>query len=141
MLRKRERNADGVSAVEFGLVLPLLMMILLGIVDYGQLFFVRLNMINAAREGARIGATRSAANAADAALTATSNYLSATGVTAYLAGAGRSASVTASTPSDGDPKVVVQVTVPFPPLVGFVLDDTTMQVSATMRWELARPEP
>lgn len=127
------KNADGVAALEFGLVLPLLMVLLMGIIDYGQVYFVRLSMTNAAREGARVGATRSADMAEPSAI-ATAN--------AYLANAGITAQVTATTPSDADPMVRVTVRIiPFEPLVGLVPTPDSLTVSAAMRWELASPEP
>ncbi|HET7398031.1 MAG TPA: TadE/TadG family type IV pilus assembly protein [Intrasporangium sp.] len=48
--RRRERGA---SAVEFALMLPFLMLVLAGIVDFGRAFFVEIQLANAAREGAR----------------------------------------------------------------------------------------
>ncbi len=43
----------GVIAVEFIFMLPILMMILVGIVEFGHLFAVRHTLTNASREGAR----------------------------------------------------------------------------------------
>lgn len=47
------RRHDGSSAAEFAMILPLLMLFLFGIVQYGIMFFAYNNMSNAAREGAR----------------------------------------------------------------------------------------
>jgi Flp pilus assembly protein TadG len=46
---------SGAAAVEFALVLPLLLTIVLGTIDWGWYFFVREVATNAAREGARAG--------------------------------------------------------------------------------------
>ena len=128
-MTKHIRGSSGVSVVEFALVLPVLIAILLGIMDYGWVFFTRLTMTNAAREGARVGVTRNAGAASGDAVDAAQDYLDA---------AGLSAAVTATTPSDADPRVIVTVTVdPFVPLVGFVPTPDDMQVTSTMRWELA----
>ena len=43
----------GAIALEFALVAPVLLIILLGIMQFGYAFFVQINMTNAAREGAR----------------------------------------------------------------------------------------
>ena len=127
----RTREERGAALVEFALVLPLLMAILMGILDYGYVYYVRLTMTNAAREGARVGATRDADVAPDAAETAAQTYLASAGITA---------SVTATTPTDVAPAVTVVVTIsPFTPLVGFVPAPASMEVSASMRWELASP--
>jgi len=48
---KRERAG---AIVEFAVVLPLLMTILFGIIEYGWVFMVRQTMQNAAREGCRL---------------------------------------------------------------------------------------
>jgi Flp pilus assembly protein TadG len=45
----------GVAAVEFVLVLPLLLMLVMGAIDWGYYFTVREIAIHAAREGARAG--------------------------------------------------------------------------------------
>ena len=50
------RHEQGQSLVEFGLAMPVLVALLLFIVSCGQLFSTQLVLINAAREGARIGA-------------------------------------------------------------------------------------
>ncbi len=42
--------------IEFAIVLPLLLLLVGGIVDFGRLFFDLNNLTNAAREGARLGA-------------------------------------------------------------------------------------
>lgn len=129
-MRSLWRRNDGAAAVEFGLVLPLLMLILLGVLDYGYVYFVRLSMTNAAREGARVGVTRQASTAQTAAENAATTYLNNSGISG--------ASVSATTPSDSAPTVQVTVTIdPFNALVGFVPTPNKMSVSAAMRWELA----
>lgn len=45
----------GVAAVEFALVLPLLLLILFGIIDFGLMLYDKAMITNAAREGARAG--------------------------------------------------------------------------------------
>ncbi len=44
----------GGIAIEFALVAPILLIILLGIIQFGFAFFIQINMTNAAREGARV---------------------------------------------------------------------------------------
>jgi Flp pilus assembly protein TadG len=62
--------------IEFVLVLPLLLVLLLGAIDWGFYFMIRETVINATREGARVGsvAAGSAAALTDA-TTAVRNYL------------------------------------------------------------------
>lgn len=49
---------DGNAAVEFALILPMLLLILFGIIQFGYLFVVHNAMTNAAREGARMAAVQ-----------------------------------------------------------------------------------
>lgn len=46
-------NEKGTSAVEFALVLPVLILFILGIIQFGFIFFHWLSITHAAREGAR----------------------------------------------------------------------------------------
>lgn len=48
--RSRE---DGAAAVELALVLPLLLLLVFGIIDFGRLFNAQITLSAAAREGAR----------------------------------------------------------------------------------------
>ena len=50
------RNGDrdrGAAAVEFALVLPVLVLMLLGLIEFSILFNTQISLTNAAREGAR----------------------------------------------------------------------------------------
>ena len=49
------RCQKGVAAIEFAIVLPLLMMIVFGIIEFGLLMYDKQVITNASREGARIG--------------------------------------------------------------------------------------
>jgi Flp pilus assembly protein TadG len=53
--RGGDRRQRGAVAVEFALVLPLLMLLVLAGIDWGYFFFVSQVAANAAREGARAG--------------------------------------------------------------------------------------
>lgn len=52
----RLRGDDGASAVEFALVLPILLMLLFGVIDYGWWFGETLGLRSGVREAARLGA-------------------------------------------------------------------------------------
>lgn len=52
----RWRNDDGVAAVEFALVLPLLVMLVLGVLTTGIAYSHSLGLANAVREGSRFAA-------------------------------------------------------------------------------------
>jgi Flp pilus assembly pilin Flp len=48
------RRQDGAAAVEFALLLPLLVLLLFGFIQFGLAFNARIQATNAAREGARL---------------------------------------------------------------------------------------
>lgn len=56
--RARE-NEEGAAAVEFGLIAPILILLVFGIMSFGILFAQTLSLNNAARQGARYGAVGS----------------------------------------------------------------------------------
>ena len=56
------KSEDGGTAVEFAFVLPVLLMIIAGIMQFGAIFFLQNNMANAAREAARALAVGSIAS-------------------------------------------------------------------------------
>lgn len=65
----------GAAAVEFALLAPVLVMILLGIMEFGRAYNVQVSLTNAAREGVRVmaidnnkAAARAAAKAAASSL-------------------------------------------------------------------------
>ncbi|MDP9311079.1 MAG: pilus assembly protein [Chloroflexota bacterium] len=49
------RHNPGQSAVEFALALPMLLMMMLALVDFGLLLYAHVQVANATREGARAG--------------------------------------------------------------------------------------
>ena len=57
----RASRSRGQNLVEFGLVLPILIITMLGITDFGLTYFIRGSVDNAAREGARYASVRAGA--------------------------------------------------------------------------------
>jgi Flp pilus assembly protein TadG len=55
MVRRTKRVERGAAAVEMALVLPVLLLLIGGIVDFGRAYFTQIMLTNAAREGARAG--------------------------------------------------------------------------------------
>lgn len=54
MPRRPRRNRErGAAAVEFAIVVPLLLALVLGIVEFSRIYNVQIMVTNAAREGAR----------------------------------------------------------------------------------------
>ncbi len=117
----------GAAAIEFALVLPLLLMLVLGGLDWGYYFYVEQIVVNATREGARAGTlpVDPSAGASDAEMTAR-QYLTSCGLDASRA----TVSVTASAGS-----VAVDVVFPTGSLTGFtkIVVPETAHGSAVMR--------
>lgn len=75
------RDVRGAAAVEFALILPILMIIVVGIINYGDMLSVRQSVSQAAAEGARAAAvtTGSDTDKTTAAMNAVNGALSAQG--------------------------------------------------------------
>ncbi len=62
LIRRRaengQRDEKGQALVEFALLVPIFLMLLFAIVDFGMGFHAWISVTNAAREGARIGAVQ-----------------------------------------------------------------------------------
>ena len=64
--RHRRRGEDGTAALEFGLVVPILVLVVLGIANLGFVFAQQISMTNIARQAARtavVGGTSAACSA------------------------------------------------------------------------------
>jgi len=91
MTRLDERGA---SAVEFALVLPVLMLILFGTIEFGMVMYSREVLTNASREGARAGIVQQIPKPTTGEIqSVVTTYLSGTGinpanVTITVSGAG-----------------------------------------------------
>ena len=53
-MRRRQDRSRGQALVELALVLPILLLIMMGIFDFGRAVFAYNSLSNAAREGARV---------------------------------------------------------------------------------------
>ncbi len=53
---RRHRGQAGQQLVEFALIVPVLLMVLLGVLDLGRSFYTYISLTNAAREAARFAA-------------------------------------------------------------------------------------
>lgn len=90
----RKRNERGAVAVEFALLLPVLLTILFGTIEFGMIMYGREVVTNASREGARAGIVQVSPKPTSGDITTiATNYLTGTGinlseVTITVAGAG-----------------------------------------------------
>ena len=56
LVRRLCRDKRGAQLVEFAIVLPILMLIVMGMVEFGRAYFSWIIITNGAREGARVAA-------------------------------------------------------------------------------------
>jgi Flp pilus assembly protein TadG len=77
----RRLNERGVAAAEFALLLPVLLMILFGIIEFGMIMYGREVVTNATREGARAGIVQGPPKRTEDQIKAiATTYLTGTGV-------------------------------------------------------------
>jgi Flp pilus assembly protein TadG len=99
---------QGAAAVEFALVAPLFFLLVIGMIEFGRAVMVQQVLVNAAREGARLGVLDSTTATASTVKAKVVSYLSTGGVTGATvtlnpaeptsAAYGESVSVTVSVP-------------------------------------------
>jgi Flp pilus assembly protein TadG len=117
-------NMKGAAVVELAVVLPLLLTIVFGIIEFGWVFMVRETLVNASREGCRV-----------AVLQGSTQQDVTDQVDASMAGAGLSSysvQITSSTP--GNPNETVQVLIPYADvslLGGYFGGTTNFNLTAT----------
>jgi hypothetical protein len=54
---RKINNQNGAAMVEFAIVLPLLLILICGVIEFGVMFYDKAVITNASREGARAGIT------------------------------------------------------------------------------------
>jgi Flp pilus assembly protein TadG len=134
-MRSITKMPRGAAAVEFALVLPLLLTIVFGTIEWGYYFFTREIVINSAREGARAGTLQYTppSIATTEAISTATNYLTSAGLAAARATV--SPSPASGTCPTGSSCIRVQYTLPT--LTGFldaILGSTrTIDAYAEMR--------
>lgn len=64
-LQRFRKSERGGALIELAVVLPVLILVAIGIMDYGRVFYTSIAVSNAARAGAEWGAQRLGVNSAD----------------------------------------------------------------------------
>lgn len=98
-------RARGAAVVEFAVVLPLLLTILFGIIEYGWVFMVRQTLQTAAREGCRLAVLQTTTTPYTNVLERVAQVMEPTGLTTYT--------VTMTHATAGNPIETVVVEVPY----------------------------
>jgi len=138
-LRRSVRDDRGAALVEFAIVLPMLLLVVWGIVDFGRLFFTSNSLATSVREGARYAAVLSSPSAGTAAIKSkVQASFTPFGGPALTAGL-----ITVLDNSLVDGTVTVRITnYPAPiitPMSALFGTTRTMTRQATFRWEQAAP--
>jgi Flp pilus assembly protein TadG len=105
----KRRHQRGQSLVEFALVLPLFLLILAAIVDFGMGLATTITISNAAREGARLGVVNPSPTAIEARVRSVAAGVDATRLnvsTACLTPSGSSWAPCSGTWAQGDSMIV-----------------------------------
>ena len=143
-LRQRWAIERGAELVEFALCFPLLLLVVLGIIDFGLLFQRYEVVTNAAREGARIAVLPGYASAD--VTNRVGQYLTAAGLNPALAGVTPVAAAAVNIAPGGPCMTLSGVTVTYPHTYSFVgkimqyfggpgLVNKTLTATARMRYE------
>jgi|SRR5579884_1857170 Flp pilus assembly protein TadG len=121
-MRKTRGGEHGQGLVEAALLLPLLVLITMGVIDFGRLYFSYTSIVNAAREGAAC-ASLGALCAGGAAAAAAAE------VGGMLQG-GITTTVSPASPTPGS-TVTVTVQYQFKPITTAIIKSTTLPISAS----------
>jgi Flp pilus assembly protein TadG len=113
MATTSRRKDDGAAAVELALVLPILLLLVFGIVDFGRALNLQITLTQAAREGVRPAALRESTTAVNAAVAA---------ATVGVTGPAPTVAISACPPGAGTATVTVSKTFQFVTPVGAIAD-------------------
>lgn len=80
-LRRWRETDAGQTLVEFSLILPIMLIMLFALVDFGRAFYTWIVVTNAAREGARTGAVQQPVDAIKTQVVKTASGLDSTKLT------------------------------------------------------------
>ena len=121
--KQTDSSIRGAAAVELAVVLPLLLTLVFGIIEFGWVFMVRETLTNASREGCRMAVLQGSTEQDIQDRVAAS--MNSTGLSTYTVQISRS--------SPGDPNETVQVLVPFADvsLLGGYFGPTDFNLGAT----------
>jgi Flp pilus assembly protein TadG len=125
---QRRRNERGANIVEAAIVIPLLVLLLIGVVDFGRAYFAYITIINAAREGANWGVLHPATEACGKAL-AEAQDLTSQGLTpncTYTCSGG----CAANTP------IMVTMEVDFPLILGSIVGRPNIPITYSVTFPI-----
>jgi Flp pilus assembly protein TadG len=141
--RRRCAGERGASLIEFVLVAPLFLLLMLGAIDWGWYFVLRETAVNATREGARVASVQEnpPAQSEAAAIAAVRSYLANVNATAVPVRSPDVQFTTIAVPGVATPVSAISVRLTSYPSqaisgVSFTLVPTTLTVETVMRLEV-----
>ncbi|AUI49655.1 TadE/TadG family type IV pilus assembly protein [Arthrobacter crystallopoietes] len=114
----RRQSERGAVAIEFAIVLPVLLILLIGMIEFGRIFSAQIILTNAAREGARTMAITDDLNRAESAVLTTAAGLVPSLLDSDISVSADCASLDPAFPTAKFSSVVISYSVP--PLTGIV---------------------
>ena len=126
--QRRSSASRGQSLVELALILPVFLLLVMGVIDFGRVFNSYEAIANAAREGARYCALNAHLGGSPGSATTSrvTGELNGTGISATVESPACDTSVTVGNP------VTVVVDTTFTPITGIVTGPITLKARATM---------
>ncbi|NTU88636.1 MAG: hypothetical protein HGA54_01855 [Actinobacteria bacterium] len=115
---------EGQSLVEFALILPIMLLLIVAVIDFGWYFYAKANFNNASRESARMLAVDPDTSLA---VTAAQNYLDDFGMAIVT--------VSIQDVGGGEREAVVTVEGSVSPLVGLIYNEP-IDISSTARMRI-----
>lgn len=120
----------GAAAVEFALVLPVLLLVVIGIIEFGRAYNIQTTLSNAARDGVRVMALKDSPSEAKATVMTSADGLSLT--ESMIDVSPESSCVTTGATDPGLATVTIEY--PFALVSGFLpIDDFTLTGTGSMR--------
>ena len=130
MLRHRMKSERGAAIVEFALVVPILLALVMGIAEFGRAFFIHATMAGAAREGVRVMALANPSSGGPgAATTAAQNSLTASGLSGLTITPGAACPASGATPANA----TVTITYNMPYITGMFGATKNLTATGVMR--------
>lgn len=137
MPRRRPAARRGAAMLEFAIVAPLLVLLLIGIIEYGRFFFLYNALITAVREGARLGAVTPTATPEER--TAALDGITAAVRTRIVDPRANDADVVITLPSGSGPDQTIRVVIhayPFTAILPGLTPAVFPDIPAEFRYEL-----
>ena len=139
MIRKIWKRQEGQSLVEFAIVAPVLLLLLLGIVEFGLILYNQHVITNASREGARFGIVVEIPRRTEAEIQGVVDAYCADHLVTFGSGGIPSTSVTYAGQFFGD-DLTVEVTFPYdflvlPNFLSTLAGGINLRAETTMKYE------